>query len=105
MKIIDDLGAGACSWRRIAPAVACAVIPAGACEFRHVWLDQEPTVARLVRARIHYHGRAAFSRAIHVECSSANVHGSADLRESVMVAPFAGFLIKETRRQKKKRSD
>ena len=88
MQIVGDGCAGSRRWRRIAPALASAVVPAGACEFGNAGLHQHPSVPDSSSAALEDHRRAALAGAIDIHAAAADMYRLTDLRrEAIAIVP------------------
>ena len=104
MQIFRDIGAGSRAWRGIAPAVARAIVPAGSREGCDFGLHEKPAIAGLIAAGIEYDGGAACARAIEIQGSAADIHGSADLWKVSATAPVFYALKDEACEQQQRRA-
>lgn len=58
---------------RIAPTYARAVVPAGAGGLRDLGLEQQLLITRRVASGLENHGRTSLTRAVEVQCASADI--------------------------------
>src|SRR6266480_1631041 len=82
---------------RIAPAFARAVEPAGSGELGNFWLDLRPRVPRVTCAGLEDHRRTPLTRAEDVQAPPADIHGSADLRESFAIPTLSDLFVNGAR--------
>src|SRR5260370_11063125 len=93
MQIAGDRRAGAWIRTRIAPPFTGAIVPARCCELSDFSLDRFPDEPRTCAGRLENHRRTAVARAKDVQRPSADIHGSADLGDTLSILPAPQFLI------------
>src|SRR5580698_4776941 len=93
VKIVRDGLEGPRRRGGIAPAVACAIVPAGAGKLRDFSLYIDPGIAGGVSGALKYHRGIAIARAENVKGAAADVDRAAHLEVAHAVPPFGSLLV------------